>query len=358
MCMKSAQSVTASDVARLAGVDRSTVSRILNRSFDQHHYAPETIDAVQKAAKSLNYRPSSTARALRTGRTMLAGLIVADISNSFFGQLAAAIEVGLRSHNYRLMIASTSEDLATQCRHLDDMIHQGVDGIIISPAGNKGIAHAVSSGTPVVLVDRPLSGVSWPYVGIDNHNAARQLGEYLRELGYQTIGVVLPQSKDDPTLKWRLRGLEIGLGKRGRVVWKHAVSLRTGEADRRALSQRLSQSPNLDVVVGLTNDCTVTAMEALRDAGRRVPDEIGLAGVDDFRAAQLLDPPLTVVSQPIESIAAKAVSYLLDAMSGHPRTEDCLLPSQLIVRRSLRLPNGNTDHLDNFGSIGNKETSR
>lgn len=331
------ENCTATDVARAAGVDRSTVSRILNRSFDRHRYAPETIDAVERAAQRLNYRPSTTARALRTGRTMLVGLVVGDISNSFFGQLTGAIEIGLRAHGYRLLIGSTSEDITMQRQHLKEMLHRGVDGIIISPAGISGLKQAASSSTPVVLVDRPLVRSNLPYVGIDNHDAGRQLGEHLRGLGYQAIGAVLPDTQDDPTLRWRLQGLKVGLGHRGRIMWRHPVPLRSTENDRRELAQCLLQSsPRLQAVVGLTNDCTVTAMEAIRDVGWRVPERIGLAGIDDFRAAALLDPPLTVMSQPIESIAATAVDYLLNAMSGQAKTEDRLLPPRLIERRSLR----------------------
>lgn len=335
--MKGVVASTASDVARKAGVDRSTVSRILNRAFGQHRYAPETIEAVETAARQLNYRPSTTARALRTGRTMLVGLIVGDIANSFFGQLTAAIELGLRQHGYRLMIGSTSEDAATQKRHLDEMLHRGIDGLIVSPAGGVGLKRAVSSGTPVVLVDRPLSAAKLPFVGLDNHEAGRQLGEHLRTLGYRSVGIVLPRTQDDPTLRWRVQGLEAGLGEGGRLAWRHPTALRPGEADRRALAERFERGRKRpDTVIGLTNDCTVTAMEVLRDVGWRVPDDIGLAGIDDFRAAELLDPPLTVVSQPIEDIAAHAIEYLLAAMSGQPKSEDFLLSPRLVQRRSLR----------------------
>lgn len=325
------------DVARAAGVDRSTVSRILNRSFGQHRYAPETIRAVEAAASELEYRPSTTAQALRTGKTRLVGLLVGDIANSFFGQLTAAIEAGLRPHDYRLMIGSTSEDLAVQRSYLAEMLHRGVDGIIISPAGAAGLRAAASAGTPVILIDRPLARTNWPYVGIDNHEAGRVLGDHLRRLGYRKIGVVLPEGGDDPTLRWRLQGLKAGLGPGGGVAWRHLVPLRSGTGERLPLARRLTASePPPDALVGLTNDCTVTAMEALRHVGWRVPQRIGLAGIDDFRAAELLDPPLTVVSQPIHDIAASAVDYLLAAMAGRPEPARRLLAPRLIERQSLR----------------------
>lgn len=347
--MKSSAAATASDVAKAAGVDRSTVSRILNRAFDDHRYAPRTIRAVEKAARELRYRPSNTALALRTGRTMLVGLVVADIANEFFGQLTAAIESALGTHGYRLMIGSTTEDPATQARHLDEMLHRKVDGLILCPAGSSGLKKTGDAGTPVVLIDRPLSRSALPFVGLDNHDAGRQLGEHLRGLGYRTVGLVLPAGGDDPTLRWRVRGLEAGLGEGGRIAWRHEVALRPDASDRQALAERLitTSAEPVEALVGLTNDSTVTAMRALRDVGWRVPERVGLAGIDDFRAAELLDPPLTVVAQPITAIAQTACDTLLDAMSGRAASgaesgaesvkhQDCLLPPQLVRRESLR----------------------
>jgi len=327
---------TAADVARRAGVDRSTVSRILNRSFDRHHYSPRTVRAVEQAARALNYRPSTAGRALRSGRTMSIGLIVGDVANNFFGQLAGAIEAGLRAHHYRVMIATTSEEPGVQRAVIDDMLRHGVDGLILSPTGAGGLKLAKARRTPLVFVDRPLTGHDWPYVGIDNYAAGRLLGERLRASGYGRIGVVTPDSRNDPTLRWRLDGLAVGLGDAARIVWRHEAP-RSHEVDaRHPLVTRLSQPRRaIDAIVGLTNDTTVMALQAARDAKLRVPHQIGLAGIDDFRAAELLDPPLTVVAQPIDLIAAKTAERLLAAMAGNPCRENCLLPPHLIERRSL-----------------------
>lgn len=329
--------VTAKDVARLAGVDRSTVSRILGRAFDQHCYTPETIRAVESAAHELNYRPSMTGRSLRTGRSMVVGLIVGDISNSFFGNLAAEVEPLLRSHRYRLMIGSTSEDPGIQASQLEDMLHYDVDGIIISPACTDGLKETMLRRTPVVLIDRPLSRQRLPYVGIDNHNAGRMLGEHLRSLGYRRVGVVMPRVEGDPTISWRLQGLKVGLNGAAQIIWRETIPTRIDNSSHHAIAKRiLSTKGGVQAIVGLTNDCTITAMEATRELGLSAPDQIGLAGIDDFRAAKLLDPPMTVVAQPIEAIAREAVNYLMSALSGQPRKGDCLLCPELRVRRSLR----------------------
>lgn len=328
---------TANDVARLAGVDRSTVSRILGRAFDQHRYAPDTIRAVERAAHELNYQPSAAARSLRTGRSMVVGLIVGDISNSFFGDLAAEIEPLLRAHRYRLMIGSTSEDPGVQAGQLEDMRRYNVDGIIISPACADGLNDAMLRRTPVVLIDRPLSRQRLPYVGIDNHNAGRILGEHLRSLGYRRVGVVMPRVENDPTISWRLQGLTVGLNGAEQIVWCERIPARIDHASYHKIVKRvLGTKGGVQAIVGLTNDCTITALEAAREIGLAVPDRIGLAGIDDFRAANLVDPPMTVVAQPIEAIAREAVDCLMSALSGRPPNGDRLLGPELRVRRSLR----------------------
>lgn len=327
---------TAADVARRAGVDRSTVSRILNRSFREHRYNEQTIRAVEDAARHLNYRPSTTARALRIGKSMLVGILVGDIANSFFGQIAACVESQLRPHHYRLLIASTGEDAELQEQHIRDMLHRGVDGLIVSPCAMGGLGAAADAQVPAVLIDRPLKGSPWHYIGIDNHDAGRRIGEHLRERGYRKIGVVLPDTQADPTLRWRLQGLKTGLGGDARLMWKHATPLRAGREARDALSQRLTQARRgVEAIVGLTNDCTLLALEASRDAKLRCPDELGLCGIDDFRAAELLDPPLTVAAQPVEAIARTAVEHLLAAMQGRVQPAPALLPPRLICRGSL-----------------------
>jgi LacI family transcriptional regulator len=216
------------------------------------------------------------------------------------------------------------------------MLNYGVDGIIISPACADGMGDILARQTPVVLIDRPLSRQRLPYVGIDNHCAGRLLGEHLHELGYRRVGVVMPHIQNDPTLSWRLQGLKVGLKKTGRVAWHRTLPIRVDGSTHHTLAEQIrGEVGDVEAIVGLTNDCTITAMEAVRKLGLSVPGQIGLAGIDDFRAATLLDPPMTVVAQPIRAIAREAVDYLISALSDQPRKGDCLLSPELRTRRSL-----------------------
>lgn len=268
---------------------------------------------------------------------MLVGLVVGDISNSFFGQLTRHIEGGLLEQGYRLLIGSSCENQDAQRDHLDEMLDRGVDAIVIAPTGEAGLSVAKRKGVPIVLIDRPLRRVSLPFVGIDNHLAGQLIGEHLCRLGYRRVGVVRPATKGDPTIGWRLEGLREGLGAAAAIAWEYPHDIRNDYTSRERLARWLSEVSNgVEVVVGLTDDATILAMEAARDARLQVPLDLGLAGIDDFRAAALLDPPLTVVAQPIEKIARSAVDCVLSVMRGAlPGTPELLAP-QLLQRGSLR----------------------
>ena len=307
--------ITMSDVARQSGVDLSTVSRVLNRSFKNHKYAPETVRRVQDAAKDLGYQPSLAARSLRTGKTMLLGVVVSDISNSFFGELAAALDASISGHGYRLLISNTNENPSRQAEHIDGMLAHGVDGLIVSPSGTNGLDKAMRAGVPIVTVDRPLPEGGFPFVGLDNKMAARLLSTELKARGYNQIGIVVPENQSDITLQERLTGLQDGLKAAGcEVAWVEQLSSsdELREKARQAVIKQLeSDKTPPDVLLGLSNVCTMGIIEALEDLEMSWGETLGVTGIDDFDAASLVRPAITVVRQPVEQIAAEAFSLLL-----------------------------------------------
>ncbi len=307
-----------SDVARRVGVDLSTVSRVLNRSFDGHTYAPDTVARIREAADALGYQPSLAARSLRTGKTMLLGVLVSDIGNPFFSELASSLDDCMGEHGYRLVISNTSEDPSRQADHIDGMLAHGVDGLIVSPSGKRGLSKAAKIGVPVVTIDRPLREAGFSYVGLDNAAAGRLLARKLKIRGYRHIGVVVPEIKTDLTFHERLAGLREGLKTEGCALsWTvrvPAVTALQNEA-RKAVEARLEKAAKLpDAVVGLSNVCTLGIIEALADLGLDWGTSLGVAGIDDFSAAPLVRPSISVVAQPTRRIAAEAFGLLLKLM--------------------------------------------
>ena len=330
---------TARAVAKLAGVDPSTVSRVLGRRSPTHSYDPETERRIREAADQLGYRPSQTARALRMGKTCLVGLLVADISSPFFAELSARIERCLRERKYRLLVVNTDESNSLQAELVRDLMAHPVSGIIVSPAGVDGLSEAVEAGIAVVTIDRPAQRMRLPHVGLDDQAAGTLLGEHLRELRYQRVGAVMPDPARDPSIAGRLAGLRQTLG--APLAW--SVKRPIGGATEPAIEQIVAKLPDVQAVVGLNLDSTLAALEAIRRAGRKIPDEIGVAGVDDFPGAGVLGPGVTVVAQPIERIARQAVDVLMQRIDKPARAagatrehEARLLPPTLLERGSLR----------------------
>ena len=329
---------TASDVARAAGVDPSTVSRVLNEAFDRHRYAPATVQRVRRAARELGYRPSLAARALRTGKTMLLGLVVADIANPFFAELAARVERRAREHKYRLIVCNTDENPRWQEEHMADLVAHPVDGLIVSPTGGRGVRHARSARVPVVTIDRQLPRLSVPHVGLDNRMAGRVLGGYLRRRGRRRVAVVTPPIGDQPVRPDRLEGLRQGLGRGGEITWvQESAVLALEPAAKAQLRRRLKRAAGLpDAIVGLSAVSTLGAMAVLAEHGLAYPDRIALAGIDDFPAAAVVRPAITVVAQPIDQIAAAALETLIRHIaSPDGAVQSTTLRASLIERDSV-----------------------
>ena len=330
--------VTAQDVARLAGVDPSTVSRVLNRSFSRHRYTPETVGRIRKAARQLGYRPSLAARALRTGNSMLVALVVSDIANPFFAELAGSAERHAREQGYRLIVCNTQENPKWQAEHISDLVSRGVDGLIISPSGSNGLTAAAKVDLPVVLIDRPAPKGNWLFVGLDNVKAGQLLSKHLAKLHYKRVGLVMPQVATDPTLKQRLEGFKRGFGSSGRIIWVARVPAGSAmQAQARVVVRSRIQSSRRwpEAIVGLTNTCTLGTIEAMVDLGITWGESVGLAGIDDFPAASLLRPAVTEAAQPIEQIAANAVRLLLAYMAKpkRPTGRKSVLLNPVFIRR-------------------------
>ena len=309
---------TLSDVAKRAGVDVSTVSRVLNRSFDKHKYSDATVKKVRKAAEGLGYQPSLAARSLRTGKTMLIGVVVSDISNPFFSEITSYLDNAIGQHGYRLMISNTNEDPVRQAEHINGMLSYGVDGLIVSPSGKRGLNRAVKAGLPMVTIDRPVDGNGFSFVGIDNVEAGHLLGRELSGRGYRKIGVVVPEIKTDLTFHERFKGLKTSLKKDNcTILWTVKVppiSTRQEEI-LNAIELKLQKNGGApDAIVGLSNVCTMGIIEALADLEISWGESLGVAGIDDFSAASLIRPAITVVSQPLHQIADEAAALLLQQM--------------------------------------------
>jgi LacI family transcriptional regulator, galactose operon repressor len=335
--MRSAERVTIVDVARKAGVSVSTVSRVIRRHAD---VGPETRSRVQSAVNELGYRPSPIARALVSGQTRLLALLVADITNPFYPQIAKSIEDEAGKSGYTVVICNTSDQVAEVRRHLNRLLDQGLDGVIHASVGRDeaNVLSALGDPRRVVFINRPPADPSVSYVVSDNYGGALELTRYLLDCGHRQIGFVggpLFASNANE----RLRGFEAAMlekeGTQAFVVHKEFGK----ESGSSAVRSWLEQGAHPTAIIANNDTEALGAMEELIRRGLRIPEDVAIAGFDgtDFSASPVIG--LTTVDQHSDEMGRRAVRVLLKQLSTPKFTPTRqILPTQLLARRSTEPP--------------------
>ncbi|MFF3543430.1 LacI family DNA-binding transcriptional regulator [Streptomyces platensis] len=321
------------DVAERAGVSVATVSRVLNG----HSPVAETRERVLAAVRDLGYRPNNVARALRTARTGALGLIISDLTNPFFTELADAVEDEARSLGYSLVIGNAGERTEQQDDYIRTLLDRRIDGLLVSSAGTGSamLSEVVASGTPLVLLDRTVPGVDAPCVRADGRTALTELAAHLAAHGRRRPAVIVAPA-GTPTGDERLGFFRTALGGYGLTLPDERVGAtpdlqHTG--GRQVMSAFLDLAEPPDAVLATDNLMALGAMDELRARGLRVPDDVALVVYDDVPWFAHTDPPLTAIAQPTRELGRAAVHTLLARIEGRP-ADSVLLPARLVTRRS------------------------
>ncbi|PZF56928.1 LacI family transcriptional regulator [Curtobacterium sp. MCBD17_013] len=329
--------VTIKDVAARAGVSAATASRVLSGN-------PATSEdsrrLVEQAARDLDFRPNLQARALRSTRTDTIGLLVSDVRNPFFADLAHTVEQAALETGYVTMLGNANERAEQQNRYLDTLIARRVDGVIVAPQGDdtETVQQLVDRGIPTVFVDRVVPGIDVPTVTTDSSTGIRQTVEHLAALGHTRIGYIAgPQS--------------VSTGRERFEAYQDAIVTAGVSADPDLVVfgdfQAASGSAGVSALLALDEPPTaifaadslmaVGAIAILNRLGLRIGVDIALVAFDDIEWFSLLEPALSVVAHSVEDMGRVAVELLLDVIAGnHPAS--VRLPSELIVRASSADP--------------------
>lgn len=325
------------DVARAAGVSVSTVSRAISRP---ELVNAQTLDRVQRVVAQTGFRLSRVARRLRTrrGPTNLIGLLIPDIQNPFFAEVARGVEDVAQAHGYVTMLANSDEDAARESRFLDVMRDESVDGVILPAVsgGGEAVERLAHARIPVVYVDRRPPRITGDTVVIDNERGARDATEHLLGLGHRRIAFI--QGRPDlSTSRERLAGYRGALEDAG-VAYEPAL---VGAGDGRQASgddlarALLGTQARPTALLAGNSLMTMGALTAIHSMGLRIPDDVALIGYDDMPWAQVVDPPLTVVRQPAHAIGRRAMELLLRRVADPAREAQLVaLQPELVVRRS------------------------
>lgn len=320
------------EVAELAGVSAATVSRVLNglASVRADHR-----ERVLEAVRQTGYRPNRLARNLRRQQAETIGVVVPDIDNPHFSEAVSVFEQIAFSKGYRLLLCSTGEKPVKQRAYLQVLADERVRGVIVAPADRRGsgLRRLLEFGIPVVTFDRDVHDDRADAVLCDNKDATRKATEHLIWLGHERIGYVGGRHDIDIGAE-RLAGYTAAMRAAGLTPFSVDGGFRTDLAAQETAALLAVHERPTALVVG-NNLMALGALSAIRDANVAVPAEVALVAVDDPPWAALVEPPLTVVAQPVQKMAETAMTLLLERLDGS-REEPvrAVLPLELRIRAS------------------------
>lgn len=332
---------TMRQVAEIAGVSPATVSRVLN---DAQTVSAEHRRRVLEAIAQVNYRPNRLARNLRRQQAETIGVVVPDIENPHFSEAVRVFEDAAFRGGYRVLLCNTDETLAKQRAYLQVLADERVLGVIVAPADSRGsgLEQLFDLEIPVVAFDREVADERADAVICDNRDATRRATEHLIWLGHERIAYIGGRA-DVETGADRLEGYTAAMRAAGLTPFSVDGGFRREIASREAAALLAVVSRPSALVVA-NNLMALGTLQAIRAAGLRIPDEIAMVAIDDPPWAALIDPPLTVVAQPVRRMAQTAIEFLLERIERR-RTESMrvVLPLDLRIRASCGMRPATTD---------------
>ncbi|CAM5346637.1 LacI family transcriptional regulator OS=Streptomyces rochei OX=1928 GN=G3I25_14555 PE=4 SV=1 [Streptomyces rochei] len=331
---------TLEEVAALAGVGRGTVSRVINKAAGVRD---STRRAVQRAIDELGYVPNLAARSLAGHRADAVALVMTEpdwrqFGEPFFTEIVRAVGDALTDTPVQLLLTLVRSDTERQ-RFVEYARGGRVDGVLLMSvhAQDPLPDMLAKAGLPTVMLGRRSGDESVTYVDADNAGGARDAVTHLLDGGRRTIGA-LGGPLDMYVAQCRLRGYREAL-ERADVEVRDSLIVAgedfTEESGRRATAELLARHPDLDAVFAASDTLAAGALGALREAGRRVPEDVAVIGFDDFHPARPMEPPLTTVRQPLEEIGRTMVRLLLEEMEDSPVAwRHVILRTELVLRDS------------------------
>lgn len=296
------------DVARVAGVSATTVSRVLN---NRGYISKETRENVEKAMKQLNYFPNDVARSLFNKRTNLIGVILPTTSNPFFGELTFYIETICNSLGYKILLCNSLNNIDKEEKYLEMLMRNQVDGIIVG-THNQGILNYKNQNLAVVSIDTDLSE-NIPTVGSDNYAGGRIATELLVSKGCKCIVNIDGQFSLKTQARLRKKAYEDVMKEHNKTPITYEVTSTFDVKNQQEVINRiLDECPDVDGVFA-TNDLFAAGfINQARQRGKDVPRDIKVIGYDGTETCQSLLPELTTIKQPIEAIAKTAIEILIE----------------------------------------------
>lgn len=331
--------VSLKDIAKEVGVSTATVSYVLSKGKESK-VSEKVAERVRKAAKDMNYHPNQIAKSLKMGKTFTLGLIVADISNPFFSQIAKIIENEATKLNYTVVFGSSYEKAETSWDLLQFLANRQVDGFILAPTEDSEdqIKYLQDQRIPFVLIDRYFPEIQTNWVVIDNRRAAHNAVSRLIETGHKEVGMIGYLSSLHHMMD-RIRGYQQAMkdhGLRVKKTWLHQIDFfDIREGVRNAIDEMLNGDNPVKAIFFATNTLAVYGLKYIDELDYKVPNDLAIVSFDQGEAFDFYYCPITYVKQPIDEMAEKALRLLVEQMeapSADP--QQICLEAELVVRKS------------------------
>ena len=326
---------TLNDVAAVAGVSPTTISRYLSRSIILPQATRDRIDA---AIAALDYRPNLLAKRLSTGRAEAIGLVTPEIDNPFFAQLAAAVEAEAEKHGYAVYMTSTHGDPMCEIGAVRRMRDGHVDGLVLitSRPDDGALARLLADDDKVVLLDEDVPGIGLCRVFAQNEHGAWLATRHLIAAGHRHIAFI-GGPPGLMSVQERKAGFERAMAEAGLPAAPQAVLLRdySRAFGDQAATILLGLNPRPSAIFASSDYLAIGVLGAFQRAGLSVPQDMSLIGFDDMPFADLVNPPLTTIRQPVPEMGRLAFQVLLALIHGENTARLSRLPVELVQRKSV-----------------------
>jgi LacI family transcriptional regulator len=328
-----------SEVAARAGVSTASVSRVINGTAS---VGAALRARVEQAAAELGYVPNGPARALSSRRTRTVGAVVPSIENAGFAIAVSALQRQLDRHGYTLLLACSDYDPVNEGREAMKLLAHGIDALVLVGGGSRNDLRAALAREGIPCIQTWTLAADGPSVGFDNAGAARQVAEYLLDIGHTDLAIIAGRTMHNDRAAARVQGVRAALTRRGLALETERLIERPYRIldGRIAMRELLTSARPPSAVICGNDQLAFGAMIEARAQGFAVPGAVSITGFNDLDFAGFLDPPLTTVAVPAQEIGATAADLLLAAVAGQAHVRSVELPVQLVVRASTGPPAG------------------
>ncbi|WP_078430034.1 LacI family DNA-binding transcriptional regulator [Alkalihalobacterium alkalinitrilicum] len=330
--------ITMDEVAKRAGVSKTTVSRIINGNFQHVH--EDTKEKVLKIINELNYRPNALAKSLKQMKTNVIGIVLSNLQNPFWSSVLQGVEDTCHSNGYNLMICNSNDNSKLEQEHIEGLQMKQVDGIIVNPTmKNKQLFQSIIDREyPIIAINRKIEDVPLDTVVVDNIKGSELAMEHFIELGKSSIAIIVYPPDGISPREERLQGYKSALINHGHTINEKYILIveeKKGAAKEEIKKALTSKEPP-DAIFSTNNMMTLEILEGIKELGMSVPQDVSLIGYDETVWSKHLAPPLTTVNQPSYEMGKLAAEKLINLLNTKQKAEPKVtqLQPNLIIRES------------------------